>query len=176
MERKKLSETQVAAINRPLPAEAVKPHPSKSYLSTIKIPYVTEVLNEVFGHGQWQIRAEVVEALTDSKMVVVKTIFDVEEYGIHYECFGGNDNADRGDAYKGATTDAMTKIASWLGIGAAVFKGKHDIAVAVAEIYAAEDMEQLRALWREHKRLGSAEVEQACAARRRELEGVPAMV
>ena len=26
-----------------------------------------------------------------------------------YESFGGNDNQDLGDAYKGATTDAITK-------------------------------------------------------------------
>jgi hypothetical protein len=59
-------------------------------------------------------------------MVVVKAIFTVPSYGIEYECYGGNDNADRGDAYKGATTDALTKIGSWLGIGADVFKGLHD--------------------------------------------------
>jgi hypothetical protein len=58
-------------------------------------------------------------------MIVIKTFFSVPEYGIEYECYGGNDNSDRGDAFKGATTDAITKIGSWLGIGADVFKGKH---------------------------------------------------
>ena len=64
-------------------------------------------------------------------MVVVKVTFEVPSYGIYYECFGGNDNGgensknfDLGDAFKGATTDAITKIGSWLGIGADVFKGK----------------------------------------------------
>lgn len=50
--------------------------------------------------------------------------FSIPEYGIYYECFGGNDNADLGDACKGATTDALTKVCSWLGIGAEVFKGR----------------------------------------------------
>ena len=59
------------------------------------------------------------------KMVVVKTTLEIPEYGIYYESFGGNDNQDVGDAYKGATTDAITKIGSYLGIGIDVFKGKH---------------------------------------------------
>lgn len=110
-----------AILNRPLPAEAVTPHPSKTYLSSIKSIYVTERLNEAFGVGAWQIATEFIER--KEKMVVVKTTLTIPEYGIHYESFGGNDNADLGDAYKGASTDAITKICSWLGIGADVFKG-----------------------------------------------------
>ena len=56
-------------------------------------------------------------------MVVVKTTLDIPEYNIHFESYGGNDNKDLGDAYKGASTDAIKKIGSWLGIGADVFKG-----------------------------------------------------
>lgn len=121
---KTLSDKQVEMLNRPLPAEAVTPHPTKKYLSSIKSIYVTERLNEVFGVGRWRIKSEIVE--NADKMIVVKAFFSVPEYGIEYECYGGNDNTDRGDAYKGATTDALTKIGSWLGIGADVFKGKHD--------------------------------------------------
>lgn len=167
MERKQLNETQRAALNRPLPAEAVKPHPSKTFLSTIKIPYVTEVLNEVFGVGGWQIRTEVAEA--GEKMVVVKTTFTAEEYGIHYECYGGNDNIDRGDAYKGAVTDAMTKIASWMGIGADVFKGRHEEARAIADLLAATTKEELQSVWSRVKKLNLESVTNACAQRNREL-------
>ena len=110
-----------AILNRPLPAEAVTPHPIKTYLSSIKSIYVTERLNEAFGVGAWQIATEFIER--KEKMVVVKTTLTIPEYGIQYESFGGNDNADLGDAYKGASTDAITKICSWLGIGADVFKG-----------------------------------------------------
>lgn len=125
-----LTEIQLAAIARPLPGEAIKPHPTKSYLSSIKAIYVTERLNEVFGTGVWQLRTDIAERANNG-MVVVKATFSVPSYGIYYECFGGNDNGgensknfDLGDAYKGATTDAITKIGSWLGIGADVFKGK----------------------------------------------------
>jgi hypothetical protein len=53
---------------------------------------------------------------------------------VYYECYGGNDNGgaersknfDLGDAFKGATTDAITKIGSYLGIAIDVFKGQHN--------------------------------------------------
>ena len=118
-----LSATQIALLSEPLPKEAVTPHPTKKFLSSIKSIYVTERLNEVFGVGRWRIESEIVERV--ERMVVVKMKFTIPDYGIYYECYGGNDNPDLGDAYKGATTDAITKVASWLGIGADVFKGKY---------------------------------------------------
>ena len=122
MEKLILTEEKKQALSRPLPPEAVTPHPTKSYLSSIKPIYVTERLNEVFGVGAWRVEVDKVDR--DNKMVVVKVKFTIPDYGIEYECYGGNDNADLGDAYKGATTDAITKIASWLGIGAEVFRGE----------------------------------------------------
>lgn len=118
-----LNSEQLRQLSLPLPAEAVSPHPTKKFLSSIKSIYVTERLNEVFGVGRWRIETDVVEK--QERMVVVKLKFTIPDYGIYYECYGGNDNPDLGDAYKGATTDAITKVASWLGIGADVFKGKY---------------------------------------------------
>lgn len=122
METKILTADKQALLTRPLPAEAVTPHPTKTYLSSIKSIYVTERLNEVFGIGAWRVETNKVDQ--SNKMVVVKVRLTIPDYGIDYECYGGNDNADLGDAYKGATTDALTKIASWLGIGQEVFKGE----------------------------------------------------
>ena len=119
---KKLTEAQVAMLKQPLPSKALKPHPSKSFLSSINSIYVTERLNDVFGIGAWQTECEIVE--NNSKMVIIKTICTIPEYGIRYACYGGNDNVDRGDAYKGAVTDAITKIGSWMGIGAEVWKNE----------------------------------------------------
>ena len=118
-----LNSEQLRQLSLPLPAEAVTPHPTKKFLSSIKSIYVTERLNEVFGVGRWRIMTDVVEK--QERMVVVKLKFTIPDYGIYYECYGGNDNPDLGDAYKGATTDAITKVASWLGIGTDVFKGKY---------------------------------------------------
>lgn len=122
METRTISPEQKEALDRRLPDEAVSQHPTKKFLSSIKSIYVTERLNEVFGVGSWRVETEIVERF--ERMVVVKLRFSIPEYGIYYECFGGNDNADLGDACKGATTDALTKVCSWLGIGAEVFKGK----------------------------------------------------
>jgi hypothetical protein len=123
MEKKQITAEMKQALNRALPTEAIKPHPTKNYLSTINAIYVSERLNEVFAVGEWQTKVEYVNEKTNkTTMVVIKLTLDIPAYGIHYECFGGNDNADFGDAYKGATTDALTKIGSWLGIGAHVWK------------------------------------------------------
>ena len=119
---KRLTPEQIAQLKQPLPAKALRPHPSKSFLTTINSIYVTERLNDVFGIGSWQLSSEIVD--NSGKMVIVKTHLVIPEYGISYECFGGNDNADKGDAHKGAVTDAITKIGSWLGIGAEVWKNE----------------------------------------------------
>lgn len=127
---KQLSAEQKALLDSPLPAEAVTQHPTKTFLSSIKSIYVTERLNEVFGVGAWRTKTEKI-AEGNGGMIVVKVSLSIPEYGIEYESFGGNNNGgegsknfDLGDAYKGAVTDAITKIASWMGIGADVFKDK----------------------------------------------------
>jgi len=126
----KTQEQLKAELYAPLPAEAIKPHPTKTFLSTIKPIYITDRMNEVFGIGQWQTRTENI-LVNDNGTVVNKVVFTVPEYNISYECFGGNDNGgagskgfDLGDAFKGATTDALNKIASYLGIGIDVYRGK----------------------------------------------------
>ncbi len=126
----KTGEQLKAELYAPLPSEAIKPHPTKTFLSTIKPIYVTDRLNEVFGIGGWQLRTENV-LVNDNGTVVNKITLTVPEYDIYYECFGGNDNGgqaskgfDLGDAFKGATTDGLSKICSYLGIGIDVYKNK----------------------------------------------------
>lgn len=119
---KSLTPEQLELLKKPLPPEAISQHPTKKFMSSIKAIYVTERLNDVFGVGRWLTRNEVIEA--GEKMIIIKATFEAAEYGIIIpDIFGGNDNIDRGDAYKGACTDALTKIGSYLGIGANVFKG-----------------------------------------------------
>lgn len=115
------------ALSKPLPKEAIKPQTHKPAFSSINAVYVMERLNEVLGLD-WELHAEVVDKAQDASkgkgyMVVVKARLIHRRFGIHREQFGGNDNIDLGDAYKGAVTDALTKIASGLGVGAHVFKG-----------------------------------------------------
>jgi hypothetical protein len=112
-----------AKLKEPLPREAVSPNPQKPGLSVIKVIYVVERLNEVFGLNGWHVDNEVVET---GRMVVVRATLSVPRYAIAIEQFGGNDNPDRGDAYKGACTDALSKCASYLGIGMDVYKGLYE--------------------------------------------------
>lgn len=141
-----LNQQLLTKLRERLPAEAIKPHPTKTYLSQINSIYVVERLNDVFGLGSWGIDHQVIErrdahirtAIRKGNRIeeflettiVVKACFWAlipEQYGggtIKLEAFGGNDNDDLGDAYKGACTDALTKIGSFLGIGAHVWKDK----------------------------------------------------
>lgn len=119
-----LSLEQLALLKKPLPPQAITKHPTKSYLSTIRAIYVVERFNDVFGVGKWKQSNKVI--LKEGKWVVVKLTITIPEYGFEFEAFGGNDNSDIGDAYKGASTDALTKIGSFLGIGMDVFKGLGD--------------------------------------------------
>src|SRR5580704_9246914 len=115
-----LPEDVKTKLKEPLPREAVSPNPQKPGLSVIKVIYIVERLNEAFGLNGWQVCNEIVET---GKMVVVRATLSIPRYGIAVEQFGGNDNPDRGDADKGACTDALSKCASYLGIGMDVYKG-----------------------------------------------------
>lgn len=110
-------------LKAPLPPEAVSPNPDKPGLSVIKVIYVVERLNDVFGLNGWRVVNQVIES---GRMVVVKATVTIPAYGIVIEQYGGNDNPDRGDAYKGACTDALSKCASYLGVGMDVYKGLRD--------------------------------------------------
>src|ERR1700689_489692 len=48
-------------LKEPLPREAVSPNPQKPGLSVIKVIYVVERLNDVFGLNGWHIDNEIVE-------------------------------------------------------------------------------------------------------------------
>lgn len=120
-----------AELTAPLPAEAVTAHPTKSFLSSIKPIYVTARLNDVFGTGKWSNPCDVIDVNKETGNIVVYMSLIVPDYNIALYSFGGNDNGgadkkgfDFGDAFKGAHTDALTKIGSFLGIGEAVFQGK----------------------------------------------------
>lgn len=175
MEIKTITKEMYEALKRPLDAKAVTKHPTKTYLSSIKAIYVTERLNDVFGCGTWQIRTEKISE-NDKGMIVVKTTLTIPQYGVYYESFGGNDNGgdgnknfDLGDAYKGATTDAITKICSYMGIGIDIFKGNGNVAPkqptdtqqqakeynemlakAIEEMKACKSYEEICAVWKKY--------------------------
>jgi hypothetical protein len=142
-----MTDLQKEQLCKKLPDWAIKDHPTKKGMSVIHPMAVIERLNEVFGIGTWHFKAEYISCdkevqevsvykdgkKTDAKkdrviyMSAVKGILEIPEHSIHLEQFGGSTNDDKGDALKGGATDALTKIASYLNIGAEIYKGKGNI-------------------------------------------------
>jgi hypothetical protein len=128
------------ALRRPLPPKAIRQNQDNPNLSSVNSAYVIERLNDVFGEDGWEASFEIIE---QGAHIVVKCSF-VAWFPAHLPgnnpgrtirrlTFGGNTNTDRGDAYKGACTDALTKAASQIGIASAVYKGMHDTEFQKAE-------------------------------------------
>lgn len=136
----KLTQEQIEKLQAPLPDWAVKAHPTKTGMSAIHPMSIIDRLNEVFGMGVWQFTTEflsIEERTQKTKngerqvfMSAVKGQLAIPDFGIILEQFGGSTNDDKGDALKGGGTDALTKIASYLGIGAEIYKGKGNTAPA----------------------------------------------
>ena len=57
----------------------------------------------------------------------VKGRLEIPKHNIILEQFGGSSNDDMGDSLKGGATDALTKISSYLNIGAEIYKGKGNV-------------------------------------------------
>ena len=138
-------------LQRALPAWAVKPHPMRQNMSAIHPMAIIDVLNEAFGIGKWQFKTDFLtcekdiqktktDSLTCEKDIqktkigerqiyvsAVKGTLIVPEHNIHIEQFGGSTNDDKGDSLKGGATDALTKCASYLGVGATIYKGQGNV-------------------------------------------------
>jgi hypothetical protein len=123
----------------PLPKEAVKDHPTKKMadgtpFSSINPIYVTERLNKVLGLGGWSFETEMITSTPFTQKTrsgeremfrgVVKCTLTLNESGAQYQTTASSDNNDEGDALKGAATDGLTKLASWLGVGSYIWKNQ----------------------------------------------------
>lgn len=130
---KELSKDKIELLKAQMPPWAIKQHPTKKNMTVIHPMAVVDRLNEVFGVGMWQTTVEKLSSREwtqktskGDRQVFSSTCsvtFKVPEYDITLSQFGGSTNDDEGDALKGSATDALTKIASYLGIGASIYKG-----------------------------------------------------
>lgn len=149
----KLSPEDYAKLGKELPSWAIKSHPTRTKMSVIHPMAVIDRLNEVFGVGGWEFRTreidctkEVQQTKSGERDIYVSSVhgtLDIPEYEIHLEQFGGSTNDDKGDALKGGATDALTKIASYLGIGAEIYKGHGNVS-AGDEPEAPKDLPTIR--------------------------------
>ena len=144
MQKTKDEKRLTEILTRPMPKEALKKHPTRSYLTSIKPIYVTDRLNEAFGVGGWNFEPEIINDDTNPKMVIIKGTLTADKYNIKVVQFGGNDNDDRGDAYKGASTDALTKCASYLGVAGEIFRDGKPAEMVVSE----DDEKEIKASFR----------------------------
>jgi hypothetical protein len=130
MKKEKITQEIREKLREPFPKKALKKHPTKPYLVTIKAAYVYERLNNIFGIGGWNLKHEVVFQSND--YVLVKAALTLLDYDITFtEQYGGHQISGKGvemaDGYKSAVTDALSKICgNSLEIGIDVFKGDID--------------------------------------------------
>lgn len=127
-------------LSAPLPSEALTPIPGTEF-TAIKDAYVKERLNTVLGPDGWSVSEPKIislETARDSEnhalsglngrplwAATVSVTVSVKAFKKKYHGFGGNQNEDKGDALKGAATDAFGKAISDL-IGIEVYKGLVD--------------------------------------------------
>lgn len=133
-----LDEKTINKLQQKLPDWAVKPHPTKQNMSAIHPMAVIDLLNEALGVGRWQFKTEYIQCNLFTQntkngprqmyMSAVKGTLSVLAHDVHIEQYGGSSNDDMGDALKGGATDALTKCASYLGVGASIYKGQGNVA------------------------------------------------
>ena len=108
-------------------------------LTTIQAGYITMTLNYVVGVGGWAFDRSEIHIVEDHKTVEV-TLYIADNKGtvVSHTAFGGSRNPGP-DGFKSAVTDALTKAASYFGLGEEVFCGK--ITAADLTKYAARKRE-----------------------------------
>lgn len=128
-EKSKITPEMREKLREPFPAEAIKQHPTKTFLSTIKAIFVVERLNDVFGVGRWDFSTAVVKETAD--YILVSGTLVILDYDVRVPSqYGGHKttgtNTEIADGYKSAVTDALSKCSSYLEIGIDIFKGLAD--------------------------------------------------
>lgn len=140
-----------ALLSKALPKGAIKQHPTKTFLSTIKAIFIVERLNDVFGINGWDLEHEVVQerihttdviewqkvdgrnkkvvtGTKDTPYILMKGRLYFREFDLYSPIqYGGHELGGTGtepaDGFKSAVTDLQSKCASYLEIGIQVFKG-----------------------------------------------------
>lgn len=122
MDLKKIYE----GLKADFPKEAYSKDSSRGFdLTSLKAQYIIERLNDVVGITGWKLSGEFQP--TDKGVLYMGTLSLVNDSGelVHsVEAIGYADNKkNTGDTYKSARTDALSKAASYYGLGNEMFKG-----------------------------------------------------
>lgn len=116
-------------LTAPFPKEAMSEDTSRGFvLDSIKAQYVIERMNEVFGVTGWTLLGEFKASQTGilflGELIIKELDHKVTAVGFAELKSPKGKPKLIGDVYKSAKTDALSKAASWLGVGNEVFKGK----------------------------------------------------
>ena len=112
-------------LKAPFPKEAYSIDSSRGFnLTSLKAQYAIERLNDVVGINGWKLTGSFQKT---EKGVLYMGSLDLVENGevLHsVEAIGYSENKKNiGDTYKSARTDALSKAASYYGLGNEMFKG-----------------------------------------------------
>ena len=77
-------------LSSALPREAIKKHPTKTFLSTIKQIFITERLNDVFGVGGWDFEHTILGIYDNDTYTRTKTKSGKMNHVVEVEVFGTN--------------------------------------------------------------------------------------
>lgn len=120
-------------LSKDFPNEAYCVDNSRGFpLTSLKAQYIKERLNEVFTIFGWNFE-EKFEVLPEGILCFGKlTLFTISKDNqtktrIVTACGFSQKKKNLGDSYKGASTDALSKAASFVGVGNDVFKGTVDL-------------------------------------------------
>jgi len=111
------------------PKEAYSIDSSRGFnLTSLKAQYIKERLNEVFSIWCWNFEEKFQDigngVMCFGKLYVSYTNKEKEKVDREVTACGFSEKKrNMGDTYKGASTDALSKAASFIGIGNEVFKG-----------------------------------------------------
>jgi hypothetical protein len=113
-------------LKKPFENDAIqKVKMGKRQYDSIKAQYVVERLNEVLGISGWSLKGEF--KATEKGILFFGTL-EVKALSHEVQTVGfAPFRFDLGDAYKSAKTAALSKAASWIGVGNEVFKGKGNV-------------------------------------------------
>lgn len=122
-----------AKLSAPFAQDAYSVDSSRGFnLTSIKAQYIVERLNEVLGIGGWRHigKYEVVKSdsgETEGVLFHGELLLRLGSSTHVVQSVGySTDKSNKGDEYKGAKTDALSKAASYIGVGNEVFKGLVD--------------------------------------------------
>lgn len=119
-----LNTSQVAILTQKSPPDMIQSIPGRGgkVFDYLAHNYVTQILNEAFGH-RWDFEVSVIQIIEDVESIVKGrlTVYGNNDSKIVKEQFGQQDilkgGMAMGDCLKGAGSDALRKCASLLGIG-----------------------------------------------------------